>query len=150
MNIEKAILALIACVGEERFREELEKVQTCQPLDDNDAIRSVLADMGIPRHMRGWQAFVIATELVQEQPERNLTTDVYPEVGRAAGCTGKCAEKRMRSAVEWMWNHMSQEKAERYFPGRAKDPDAERPTVGEVLAVSAMEASRITKKAATR
>lgn len=150
MNIEKAVQALIACVGEERFREELAKVQTCQPLGVNDTIRSVLADMGIPRHMRGWQAFVVATELVQEQPERNLTTDVYPQVGRAVGCTGKCAEKRMRVAVEWMWNHMSQKKAEQYFPGRAKDPDAERPTVGEVLAVAAMEAALITKKAAAR
>lgn len=153
MEIGKAIQALIACVGEERFQEELEKIEAapeCREVGVTEVAKSVLADMGMPRHVKGWAAWVKAVELKVEDPEAKLVHHIYPGVAEDAGCTASCADKRMRHAVGWMWEHTSPETIARYFREVAQEPTARVPTVCEVLAVVVEEVEKRMKNAVVK
>lgn len=148
MRMEDAVRALIACVGEENFLRELAKVEDRYDVSIRGTIEAVLTEMGVPRHLKGWRTAVAAVELALEQEDALLTKDIYPGVGKAVGCTAAAAERRLRDAVEWMWDHAPASMASAYFPGWAADLNGRRPTVGAFVAVAADRVRERMKNAA--
>lgn len=149
MKMENAIRALIACVGEENFLRELAKVEERHGLDREDCVRGVLTEMGVHRHGGGWPACVAAVELAMEHgTDGTLTKEIYPGVAKAVGTTAAGAEKRLREAVTWMWEHMADRDAAEFFPDIAADPTGRRPTVRRFLEAAADRVQQRMKNAA--
>lgn len=145
MNIEEAIQALIACVGEERFREELAKVQTCQPRDrteERELIRQVLREMRIREGTHGLPALAIGVELTLEYDMdigSKVMKEIVPEVARQMNKSTIAAEKNIRWAIEGAWKSMTPTERVRWF-GHA----GVKPRIGGFLVTAATEVRRRT------
>ena len=145
MNIEEAIPALAACVGEARFREELEKVQPCQPRDrteERELIRQVLREMGIREGTHGLPALAIGVELTLAYDMVigcKIMKEIIPEVARQMGKNAAGAEKNIRWAIEGAWKRMTPTERFRWF-GHA----GVKPTIGGFLVTAATEVRRRT------
>jgi hypothetical protein len=145
MNIAEAIQALIACVGEKRFREELEKIREQTPGEETmerEQIRQVLREMGIREGTHGLPALAIGVELTLEYDmdiNRKILKEIIPEVARQMGKSASAAEKNIRWAIEAAWKRMTPTERFSWF-GHA----GVKPTVGGFLVTAATEVRRRT------
>jgi hypothetical protein len=147
MNITEAIRALIACVGEERFREELEKIRAGKPgcddrTEERELIRQVLREMGIREGTHGLSALTIGVELTLEYDmaiECKVMKEIIPEVARQMGKSVAAAEKNIRWGIEGAWNRMTPPERVRWF-GHA----GVKPRIGGFLVTAATEVRRRT------
>lgn len=147
MNIEEAIQALTACVGEERFREELEKIRAGKPGSDDrteerELIRQVLREMGIREGTHGLPALAIGVELTLAYDMDigcKIMKEIIPEVARQMGKNAAGAEKNIRWAIEAAWKRMTPTERARWF-GHA----GVKPRIGGFLVTAATEVRRRT------
>lgn len=145
MNIEEAIQALIACVGEERFREELEKIREQTPGEETterEQIRQVLREMGIREGTHGLPALAIGVELTLEYNmdiNCKVMKEIIPEVARQMGKNTSAAEKNIRWGIEGAWKRMTPTERARWF-GHA----GVKPRIGGFLVTAATEVRRRT------
>lgn len=145
MNIAEAIQALIACVGEEQFREELEKIWEQTPGEETlerEQIRQVLREMGIREGAHGMTALTIGVELTLEYDMDigcKVMKEIIPEVARKMGKSATAAEKNIRWAIEGAWKRMTPTERVRWF-GHA----GVKPRIGGFLVTAAAEVRRRT------
>ena len=145
MNIAEAIQALIACVGEEQFREELEKIREQTPGEETlerEQIRQVLREMGIREGTHGLPALAIGVELTLEYDMDigcKVMKEIIPEVARQMGKSVAAAEKNIRWGIEGAWKRMTPKERARWF-GHA----GVKPRIGGFLVTAATEVRRRT------
>jgi hypothetical protein len=147
MNITEAIQALIVCVGEERFREELDRIQAGKPRSDDrteerELIRQVLREMGIREGTHGLTALAIGVELTLEcnmDINCKVMKEIIPEVARKMGKSASAAEKNIRWGIEGAWKRMTPTERARWF-GHA----GVKPRIGGFLVTAATEVRRRT------
>ena len=145
MNIAEAIRALIACVGEERFREELEQIREQTPGEETmerEQIRQVLREMGIREGTHGMNATAIGVELTLEYDmdiNCKVMKEIIPEVARQMNKSTIAAEKNIRWGIEGAWKRMTPTERARWF-GHA----GVKPRIGGFLVTAATEVRRRT------
>lgn len=147
MNIAEAIQALIACVGEERFREELDRIRAGKPSRDDRAeerelIQQVLREMGIREGTNSLPALTIGVELTLEHDMEiscKVMKEIVPEVARQMGKSTAAAEKNIRWGIEGAWKRMAPTERVRWF-GHA----GVKPWIGGFLVTAAAEVRRRT------
>ena len=104
--------------------------------DPRKDITSVLRDLGVPAHLKGYQYLRDGIELVVERPERiqNITRCVYDQVAGNWNTTPGRVERAMRHAIGVSWSRGRMPLLDRIYGygGRIRD---ERPTNSEFIAV---------------
>lgn len=145
MKMEDAVRALIACVGEERFREELDRVRAGKPSRDDrteerELIRQVLREMGVREGTNSLPALAIGVELTLAYDmdiSGKIVKEITPEVARRMGKGATAAEKNIRWGIEGAWKRMAPTERVRWF-GHA----GVKPRIGGFLVTAAAEVRR--------
>lgn len=80
-------------------------------------IRTVLKDLGVPQHIKGYRYLVVAVRKVIEDPEElsRVTKTLYPAIAKECGTTSSCVERAIRHAVECAFNGVAPDVIEKYF-----------------------------------
>lgn len=94
-------------------------------------LRKTMHELGFAESLRGTRLLVQAAQMHAENPDRMLTKEVYPAIGRAAGLTAGQVERNIRSAisdaVSCCGDHETSLAWRRFMGGQ-------NPTNGEVIA----------------
>lgn len=96
-----------------------------------DNMRTTMNELGFAQSLRGTRLLVRAAQMHAENPDRLLTKDVYPAIGKEAGLTAGQVERNIRSAisdaVSCCGDHETSQAWRRFMGGQ-------NPTNGEVIA----------------
>lgn len=145
-NTEKKIDALVRYVisndSDERqaIRTELLTLKQSQTelFDIEEAVRSLLLQLGTPDHLLGHpyavQAIVLAVE--DRMYIDNVTFLLYPKVAAMFDTTASRVERAIRNMVEVTWTR-GDDKVLTYYFGNTVAPDKGKPTNGEFIARAA-------------
>ena len=71
--------------------------------DPHCAISSILLALSIPTHKKGFRYARSCILLLAENPDRQITKEVYPEVAREFATSTTAVEKAIRSAIDSAW-----------------------------------------------
>lgn len=101
-------------------------------------ITSILLEIGVPAHIRGYQYLRRAIEMaVQDQDVINAVTKVlYPKVAKKYGTTASRVERAIRHAIEVAWDRGDLETLQKYF-GYTVSSVKGKPTNSEFIAMIA-------------
>ena len=80
-------------------------------------IRTVLKDLGVPAHLKGFASACACVQTVLEHPDYmdNFVRDVYGAAARELGSSGIRVERDIRNAVSYVFKNTDVEVLERYF-----------------------------------
>lgn len=76
-----------------------------------------LIDMGIAPSLKGYATLTQAIKMVYNDPSLiyRVTTDLYPDVGKACSCSAWATERSIRYAIEYAIEHTSPEILHKYL-----------------------------------
>lgn len=79
--------------------------------------KKMLHELGIPVHLLGYKGLCIAIPLFAQNSLQYVTKELYPDVARAIGFSGRrCIEHSIRKAISDAWNQRDTDIWEQYFP----------------------------------
>lgn len=80
-------------------------------------ICTVLKDIGVPAHLKGFAGARACISIVLEHPDYmdNFVKDVYGAAARELGSSGSRVERSIRHAVSYVFENTDVEVLERYF-----------------------------------
>lgn len=112
--------------------------QSTQPAELKDMVTSIIHEIGVPAHIKGYQylreAIMIA---VDDMDVINAVTKVlYPEVARRFATTPSRVERAIRHAIEVAWDRGDLETLQRFF-GYTVNSTKGKPTNSEFIAMIA-------------
>lgn len=93
---------------------------------DSDRYKTVtkaLLEMGMPPHIKGFDAVRKAVLLLWDEPEHwkgRVCSDLYPEIGREEDCSAYAVERIIRTAIEHLFDEGSAEQIRRYLGPTAR------------------------------
>lgn len=98
------------------------------------SITSILHELGVPSHIKGYQYIREGITLVYENPELvgGITKELYPEIARKYETTVSRVERAIRHAIEVSWNRGNWQLMEEIF-GHSVDIDKAKPTNSEFI-----------------
>ena len=98
------------------------------------SITTILHELGVPSHIKGYQYIRKGITLVYENPELvgGITKELYPEIARKYETTVSRVERAIRHAIEVSWNRGNWELMEEIF-GHSVDIDKAKPTNSEFI-----------------
>ena len=143
--LEKKVDALLRfCTADtveaqSRCRRDLQYLLTVETADEarhrRDRIDRVLADLGVPDHLKGYAYLQTAIEICLQNPDAiyHLGLFLYPAVAQYYDTRVPLVERGIRSAIECGWTRCELEMQDRYFGGKV-DPSRGKPTNLEFLA----------------
>lgn len=126
-DLEERILTMM------KVEDSLINVTLRKP-DLQSSISTLLHNLGIPSHIKGYQYIREAIRLIYEQPEMvgGITKELYPEVAKTFKTSASRVERAIRHAVEVSWNRGNLELMEEIF-GCSVDIDKAKPTNSEFI-----------------
>lgn len=109
---------------------------SCHSKDDvHSVIISLLKELGISQHLRGFDCIVYAIEMVLEDHDclKNTCKVLYPSVAEKVGSTGARVERSIRHAIE---NGIDKGNVDTWYAvfGNSIHPDKGKPTNREFIA----------------
>ena len=135
----------------ERMRQAVQTEETEEesPVALERLVTSIIHEVGVPAHIKGYQyvreAIILA---VQDMEVINAVTKVlYPEVARRYNTTPSRVERAVRHAIETAWDRGDLETLQRYF-GYTVNSTKGKPTNSEFIAMIA-DRIRLQTKAKT-
>lgn len=86
-----------------------EPAQAIEPPAAERDCAQLLADMGLPSRFGGYQYLLYSVELLRREPRliTQLTTELYPHVGRHFGKSAANVERSMRYAIDLIFSRNS-------------------------------------------
>lgn len=98
------------------------------------SITSILHELGVPSHIKGYQYIRESIMIVYDRPEiiGGITKELYPEVAHKYDTTVSRVERAIRHAIEVSWNRGSWDLMENIF-GHSIDIDKAKPTNSEFI-----------------
>lgn len=123
-NIVEEIKSMIEPIAKEKQTENIE-----------DVISEILAELGMPSHILGYQHSVYAIKIAVENPDiiNAITGGLYPTVAEHYGTTASRAERAIRHGIECAWARGDLDVIEKYF-GNTISLVKGRPTNSEFIA----------------
>ncbi len=99
-------------------------------------ITSILKDVGVPAHIRGYSFMRESITLAVHNPDvlNYITKGLYPQVASKNATTASRVERAIRHAIEVAWARGSYEQKEKLF-GYTIDADRGKPTNSEFIAL---------------
>lgn len=114
------------------------KVPSPAPAQLESAVTSLLHEMGVPAHIKGFQylrAGILFT-IRSAGSVTGITKVLYPEIAKRFSATPACVERAMRHAIEIAWNRGDFEMQQKIFRGTISGAKG-KPTNGEFIALLA-------------
>ena len=98
------------------------------------SITSILHELGVPSHIKGYQYIRESIMMVYDNPDiiGGITKELYPEVAKRYDTTVSRVERAIRHAIEVSWNRGSWDLMEEIF-GHSIDIDKAKPTNSEFI-----------------
>lgn len=96
------------------------------------AITSALLALGMSTNRKGFRYCRRAIELLMENPNGQITKEIYPAIGKEFGVEPESVEKNIRDAITAAWLQRNDAAWRRYFP-TAPNGQIPRPTNGVFL-----------------
>ena len=115
------------------------------------SITSVLHELGMPSHIKGYQYIREAVSIIYDRPEviGGITKELYPEVADKYETTVSRVERAIRHAIEVSWNRGNWDLMEDIF-GHSVDIDKAKPTNSEFIVTVADKLRLEHRKAVAR
>lgn len=101
-------------------------------------VSSLLRQLGIPAHIKGYQYLRKAILTAVNDPEAmsSVTKILYPDIAKLYGTTAGGVERAIRKAIEVAWDRGNIDRLQRCF-GYAVNPQVGKPTNSEFIATIA-------------
>lgn len=101
-------------------------------------ITSIIHEVGVPAHIKGYQYLRSAIEMVVKEPALidAMTKALYPAVAKKFRTTASRVERAIRHAIEVAWDRGDVEILQRHF-GYTVSSDKGKPTNSEFIAMVA-------------
>lgn len=101
-------------------------------------ITSILQEIGVPAHIKGYQYLRAAIEMVVKDPALidAVTKALYPDVAKEYGTTASRVERAIRHAIEVAWDRGDLDTLQKYF-GYTVSNTKGKPTNSEFIAMIA-------------
>lgn len=98
------------------------------------SITSILHELGVPSHIKGYLYIREGITLLYENPEviGGITKELYPDVAQKFNTTVSRVERAIRHAIEVSWNRGNWDTMEQIF-GHSVDIDKAKPTNSEFI-----------------
>ena len=119
----------------EELRELLHETETPEkrPKDVVREIETLLSELGIPCHVKGYNALVEAIRYVIENPRHDgMTKEVYPAIAMKFNTIPSRIERTIRHAIELSFSRADVEILACFF-GRTVDYRKDKPTNSEFI-----------------
>lgn len=148
VQYKKQLEAIMRCLAaetteeREQARAELREMVGAKPAPISEThasveniITSVLLDLGVPCHIKGYPYLITAIGAVVENPElvNAVTSVLYPMVAISHNTTGSRVERAIRHAIECGWDRGDLEVMQHYF-GNTISISKGKPTNSEFIA----------------
>ena len=99
-----------------------------------ETIISILHELGIPSHIKGYQYIKEGIEMIYHQPSfmTSITKNLYPELARRFRVSTTSVERNIRHAIELGWSRANWDYMEELF-GYSIDTEKSKPTNSEFI-----------------
>ena len=105
-------------------------------------IEQLLFEIGVPSHLKGFKALMIAIRMKANDPENNIhmTKNLYPDIAKELGGNNTPArvERCIRHSIESAFDRVDSETIFNYF-GSSIHPRKDKPTNSEFISRMAIE-----------
>ena len=148
MSIEKQLETIMRCLAaeteedREQARAELREMVGAKPAPMSEThasveniITTVLLDLGVPCHIKGYNYLITAIGTVVETPDliNAVTSVLYPFVASTHNTTASRVERAIRHAIECGWDRADLDVLQHYF-GNTVSISKGKPTNSEFIA----------------
>jgi two-component system response regulator (stage 0 sporulation protein A) len=143
MNIEEKVNAVINYILSETEEEKESAIFVLKNANTRnnggkgieEETASVLFEIGMPEHIRGYRYCSYAIKIAVENPEimSAITGELYPKVAEKFDTTGIRVERAIRHGIECAFDRCDFEITEKYF-GSTISALKDKPTNGEFIA----------------
>lgn len=101
-------------------------------------VTSIIHEIGVPAHIKGYQYLREAVRMVMDNPELmgRITKELYPGIAHRFGTTSSKVERAIRHAIEVAWNRGRIDALDEAFGKNVCSLD-DKPTNGEFIALVA-------------
>ena len=101
-------------------------------------VTSIIHEIGVPAHVKGYQYLREAVRMVMDNPELmgRITKELYPGIAHRFGTTSSKVERAIRHAIEVAWNRGRIDALDEAFGKNVCALD-DKPTNGEFIALVA-------------
>ena len=99
-------------------------------------VTSIILEIGVPAHIKGYQYLRDSIMLAVEEPEviNGVTKILYPTVAKKNGTTASRVERAIRHAIEVAWDRGDLETLQKFF-GYTVSNAKGKPTNSEFIAM---------------
>lgn len=106
-----------------------------EKMDYTVLITSILHEMGVPAHIKGYHYIRHAVELVVDDIDLlgAVTKKLYPEVAEEFTSTSSRVERSIRHAIEVVWDRGNEEALQKYFASNIQNENS-KPTNSQFIA----------------
>lgn len=106
-----------------------------EELDYTALITSILHEMGVPAHIKGYHYIRHAVELVVDDIDLlgAVTKKLYPEVAEEFNSTSSRVERSIRHAIEVVWDRGNEKALVKYFASNMQNENS-KPTNSQFIA----------------
>lgn len=106
-----------------------------EKMDYTALITSILHEMGVPAHIKGYHYIRHAVELVVDDIDLlgAVTKKLYPEVAAEFGSTSSRVERSIRHAIEVVWDRGNEKALLKYFASNMQKENS-KPTNSQFIA----------------
>jgi two-component system response regulator (stage 0 sporulation protein A) len=146
MNIDQKVNAIMRYIVAETREEknlaisEIKKImerpaEMEKSTNIEEAIDSILTEIGMPCHFMGYNYVVYAIKIAIENPDilNNITSVLYPTIANKYETTASRVERGIRHAIEHTWDRADLDVTEKYF-GNTISIKRGKPTNSEFIA----------------
>ena len=122
--------------------ERAEKKPFRQEAQVEALVTSIIHEIGVPAHVKGYQYLREAVRMVIDNHDviNRITKELYPGIARRYGTSSSKVERAMRHAIEVAWNRGRLESTNQML-GVKLFSERDKPTNGEFIALVADKAS---------
>ena len=115
-----------------------QSAQRRQEVNIEAMVTSIIHEIGVPAHIKGYQFLRDAILLTMNEPEyiNAVTKRLYPEIAKKNGTTASRVERAIRHAIEVAWDRGDIETLQKYF-GYTVNSAKGKPTNSEFIAMIA-------------
>ena len=104
------------------LEEMLNHLSVLQSSDAEVKICAHLKKLSVPQKLDGFQHLQIGVSLYAQNPRQLIVKELYPAIGKIAGCSPESVEHSIRRAIMAAWQSRDQAVWEIYFPHRTGCP----------------------------
>ncbi len=111
------------------------RLEEMTEVDMERYVTSVMLEMGVPAHLKGYHFLrdAIILSVADMEVVSSVTKLLYPTIGRTYATSGSRVERAIRNAIEVSWKRGKAEKFQDVF-GFSRESGAHRPTNSEYIA----------------